>query len=65
MSKKISVPDMHCEKCVKRITEALTKAEIEAEVDLQTKSVNIKNEADFKTALNEIYELGFTPEEAK
>ncbi len=65
MSKKISVPDMHCEKCVKRITEALNKAKIEAEVNLQAKSVDIKNDADLKNALNEIYELGFSPEEAK
>lgn len=65
MSKKISVPDMHCEKCVKRIAEALNKAKIEAEVNLQAKSVDIKNDADLKNALNEIYELGFSPEEAK
>lgn len=65
MSKKISVPDMHCEKCVKRITEALNKAKIESEVNLQTKSVDIKNDIDFETALNEIYDLGFSPEEAK
>lgn len=65
MSKKICVPDMHCEKCVERITNALTKAKIEAEVDLPTKSVAIKNDNDLKTALDEIYDLGFTPEEAK
>lgn len=65
MSKKISVSDMHCEKCVKRITEALNKAKIEAEVNLQAKSVDIKNDTDLKNALNEIYELGFSPEEAK
>ncbi len=63
MGKMISVPDMHCEKCVSRISEALNKVQIEAMVDLQTKSVEVRNETDYKTAFDEIYDLGFSPEE--
>ena len=43
MAKKILVPDMHCEKCVSRISEALNKVKISADIDLQAKSVEIKN----------------------
>ena len=59
----IKVNNMHCEKCVSRISEALNKVEIEATIDLQAKSVEIKNEIDYKTAFDEIYDLGFSPEE--
>ena len=63
MAKKILVPDMHCEKFVSRISEALNKVKIRADIDLQAKSVEIKNEIDYKTAFDEIYDLGFSPEE--
>ena len=35
----ISVPDMMCENCVKRITNALTAAELKFSVSLDTKTV--------------------------
>ena len=37
----ISVPDMMCENCVKRITNALTAAELKFSVSLDTKTVTI------------------------
>ena len=37
----ISVPDMMCENCVKRITNALTAAELKFTVSLDTKTVTI------------------------
>ena len=36
----LKVPDMHCEKCVARITKALTEAELKFEVSLAEKTVN-------------------------
>ena len=37
----ISVPDMMCENCVKRITNALTEAELKFTVSLPDKTVTI------------------------
>ena len=37
----IKVPDMMCENCVKRITNALTAAELKFQVDLAEKKVTI------------------------
>ena len=34
----LKVPDMHCEKCVARITKALTEAELKFEVSLAEKT---------------------------
>ncbi|MDN0031656.1 heavy-metal-associated domain-containing protein [Oscillibacter ruminantium] len=62
--KIISVPDMMCENCVRRITEALTKADLKFEVSLEKKTVEIDGcENCVKTALGELEDLGFTPEE--
>ena len=47
----ISVPDMMCENCVKRITTALNEAELKFGV-----------EHCLKTAMEELEDLGFTPE---
>ena len=54
MAKKILVPDMRCEKCENRIKDVLNKVKIEAVVDLQAKSVEVRNDADYKTAFDEI-----------
>lgn len=63
MSYKISVPDMHCENCVKRIDKALTQAELKFSVSLADKTVTIDGcEHCLNTALAEIEDLGFTPE---
>ncbi len=58
----ISVPDMMCENCVKRITEALTKAELKFTVSLPEKTVSIDGcQHCVKTAVSELEDLGFTP----
>lgn len=60
---KISVPDMHCENCVKRINNALEKAGIKFSVDLAEKTVTVDGcEHCLSTALSELEDLGFTPE---
>ena len=56
----ISVPDMMCENCVKRITNALTAAELKFTVSLDAKTVTI--DGCVKTAVSELEDLGFTPE---
>ena len=38
---KISVPDMMCQNCVKRITNALNEAELKFSVELENKTVTI------------------------
>jgi len=59
----IKVPDMMCENCVKRITNALTEADLKFEVSLESKSVTIDGcENCVKTAVSELEDLGFTPE---
>ena len=65
----IKVPDMMCENCVKRITNALTAAELKFSVsltfrvDLAAKNVTIDGcENCVKTAVSELEDLGFTPE---
>lgn len=62
MERKISVPDMHCDACVRRITNALNAAELKFTVSLEDKTVCIDGcEHCLKTALAEIEDLGFTP----
>jgi len=59
----ILVPDMMCENCVKRITNALTEAQLKFTVNLENKSVSIDGcEHCLKTAVEELEDLGFTPE---
>lgn len=63
MERKILVPDMHCEACVKRINNALTDAGIKFTVSLEEKIVTVDGcEHCLKTALTELEDLGFTPE---
>ena len=73
MERVISVPDMHCDACVKRITNALNAAsadivimskdaELKFSVSLENKTVTIDGcEHCLKTAVNELEDLGFTP----
>ena len=62
MKKTISVPDMNCEACVKRITNALNAAGLKFTVSLENKTVTIDGcEHCLKTALSELSDLGFTP----
>ena len=59
----ISVPDMMCENCVKRITNALPQAELKFTVSLADKTVTIDGcQNCVKTAVGELEDLGFTPE---
>ncbi len=59
----IKVPDMMCENCVKRITNALTEAELNFQVSLENKTVTIDGcEHCVATAVSELEDLGFTPE---
>ena len=60
--KTISVPDMMCENCVRRISEALTEAGLKFEVQLENKTVLIDGcDHCLKTAVEELEDLGFTP----
>ena len=59
----ISVPDMMCENCVKRITNALQTAELTFTVSLSDKTVSIDGcQHCVQTAVSELEDLGFTPE---
>ena len=60
----ISVPDMMCENCVKRITNALTAAELKFSVSLS--DTRLSPSTAVTTASRppsaELEDLGFTPE---
>jgi copper chaperone len=59
----IKVPDMHCEMCVKRITKAMSEANLNFTVSLENKTVSIDgDEMALKQALLELDDLGFSPE---
>ncbi len=61
---KIKVEDMHCENCVKRIEKVLSETGIKFEVSLQNKTVEVDGcEHCLKTAITELEDLGFTPEQ--
>ncbi len=61
--KTIKVPDMMCENCVRRITNALTEADLKFQVSLEEKTVTVDGcENCVKTAVSELEDLGFTPE---
>lgn len=56
----IKVTDMHCEKCVERITKAMKEDGLDFKVDLETKTVTIDGcEHCVKTALETLDDLGF------
>lgn len=56
----LKVPDMHCEKCVERITKTLNAAKLKFNVSLQDKSVTIDgDEASVNTAISELSDIGF------
>jgi len=63
MIHNISVPDMHCIKCVERIEKALGETGIKFSVSLDTKTVSVDGcDHCLKTALTELEDLGFAPE---
>ncbi len=56
----LSVPDMHCEKCVARITQALNAAGLSFEVSLQDKTVAVSgDETCVEKAAEALSDLGF------
>lgn len=57
----LKVEEMHCEKCVERITNALREADIEFKVSLSDKTVTIDGcEHCVETAVAELADLGFS-----
>lgn len=56
--KEIKVEGMHCSMCVKRITDAMKKAGINADVNLETKTVTVPDN-DVEKAKSELEYLGF------
>ncbi len=59
----INVPDMHCENCVRRITEALGKAGVEFSVSLEAKTVTVNGcDGCVAKAMNALDDLGFSAE---
>lgn len=56
----IKVPDMHCEKCVERITKILTEEGLDFKVSLEDKTVTVNGcEHCVKTAAEALDDLGF------
>ena len=56
----IKVPDMHCEKCVERITKLLTEEGLDFQVSLENKTVSVDGcEHCVKTAVEALDDLGF------
>ncbi len=56
--KTLKVEDMHCEMCVKRISNALTEANIAFEVSLADKTVAVADDS-VEKAIEELDDLGF------
>lgn len=60
----LKVPDMHCEKCVERITNALNAAKLTFQVSLKDKTVIIDGrDGDVKIAVDAMDDLGFEAEQ--
>ena len=57
----LKVEEMHCEKCVERISKALAAVDLNFEVSLADKTVTINGcEHCVKTAVSELDDLGFS-----
>lgn len=55
---KLKVEDMHCEKCVERISNVLEKADIKFNVSLKEKEVYVEEDKVSK-AIEELDDIGF------
>jgi len=56
----IKAEDMHCEKCVERITNAMKEAGLNFQIDLEKKKVMVDDdEQAVTTALEVLDDLGF------
>lgn len=61
--KVLKVPDMHCEHCVARITDALQKDGLKFSVNLADKTVTIDGcDGCVATAVDTLDDLGFSVE---
>lgn len=58
----LNVPDMHCQNCVRRISAALTAADIPFSVSLDDHTVTIERDSDVEKAKEELGDLGFDAE---
>ena len=57
----LKVEEMHCEKCVQRITKALEEADLTFSVSLADKTVTVQGcEHCVRTAVEALDDLGFT-----
>ncbi len=61
--KTLKVPDMHCEKCVERISTALHDADIDLTVSLADKTVSV-DDSKTSIAMETLDDLGFTAVES-
>ncbi len=61
MTTTIKVNDMHCPKCVERISKAIDIAGFKAEVDLETKTVTVED-CYYARTVEILDDLGFDPE---
>lgn len=58
----IDVQDMHCEKCVERITELFEEEGLRFEVKMQEKTVTVDGEEkELEKAMEALEDLGFSP----
>ena len=60
---KLSVPEMMCENCVKRISSALNGAGLSFSVSLETKSVEVAEGCE-QQAIDALADVGFDAEVA-
>lgn len=60
--KTLKVPDMHCPKCVQRITKALTDEGIGCSVSLENRTVAVE-EGKVAAAVEALDDIGFAAEE--
>lgn len=59
----LKVEDMHCEKCVARITNTLNEAKLDFSVDLEKKTVKVRgNDEQVRKAVEELEDIGFDSE---
>ncbi len=56
--KILKVKDMHCEKCVARISNVLSEAGIKFEIDLASQTVSVE-ESKSAQAIEELDDIGF------
>lgn len=64
--KKFRVEDMHCMKCVERITKLFQEEELEFRIYLEEKIVEVDGgEKEAERGKEALEDLGFTPEEFK